>query len=354
MLVRRLQTQKISVTGVTKAALGSPELAGVMLRAGVTVLGDSRIENIETMRRAGISAPMTLVRSPMLSQVKRVVTNADVSFNTEVDVIRSLSLAAQEARVTHGVVLMIELGDLREGIMPDDLISIAQKTLRYPNITLAGIGTNLACRSGVSPDDTNMAELSALAESIEAKCDSTIEIVSGGNSANLNWALNGGETGRINNLRLGESILLGLDPLNRQPIEGLHTDAIALIAEVIESKAKPSRPWGEIAEAAFGNAPQHETSQSGLSKSISQTILAIGHQDTDPTGLQLDRGVSILGASSDHLILDTGRFALRPGSEMTTRPNYSALVRAMASPFVTQVWKPLRASVPEPVSHGNL
>ena len=129
-------------------------------------------------------------------------------------------------------------------------------------------------------------------------------------------------------MRLGESILLGLDPLNRQPIDGLHTDAIALIAEVIESKAKPSQPWGEIAETAFGNAPQRETSQSNLSESISQTILAIGHQDTDPTGLQLDRGVRILGASSDHLILDTGRFVLRPGGVMTIQPNLQTSTRS--------------------------
>jgi hypothetical protein len=36
---------------------------------------------------------------------------------------------------------------------------------------------------------------------------------------------------RVNNLRLGESILLGREPLHRQPIEGLYTDAIALISK---------------------------------------------------------------------------------------------------------------------------
>jgi len=346
-LVERLRGRGICVTGVTKATLGSSEVANVMLQAGVRGLGDSRIENIEAMRRAGVSASMTLVRSPMLSQTKRVVANADVSFNTEIDVIRNLSLAAQNARVTHGVVLMIELGDLREGIMPNDLMSIVRKTLRYPNIKLMGIGTNLACRSGVSPDDGNMAELSALAESIDATFGSTIDVVSGGNSANLNWALGDGDTGRINDLRLGESILLGREPLHRQPIDGLHTDAITLIAEVIESKVKPSQPWGEIAQTAFGCAPHDETSAADIRENISQTILAIGHQDTDPTGLQMDRGIRILGASSDHLILDTGRFALRPGAEMTMRPNYSAFLRAMTSPFVAQVFKPLRAGICE-------
>ncbi len=153
---------------------------------------------------------------------------------------------------------MVELGDLREGIMPGDLENAVRETLRFPNIALKGIGTNLACRSGVSPDARNMAELSALADSIDATFGLTMEIVSGGNSANLTWRSSGADTGRINDLRLGESILLGREPLHRQPIDGLHTDAITLVAEVIESKVKPSQPWGEIAQTAFGEATRHQ------------------------------------------------------------------------------------------------
>ncbi|MDB4484019.1 alanine racemase, partial [bacterium] len=228
-LVERLTVRGITVTGVTKATLGSPEIAGALLSAGVSRLGDSRIENIEAMRRVRVPMPMTLVRSPMLSQAARVVKYADVSFNTELDVISALSSAAHKAKRTHGIVLMVELGDLREGIMPGDLENTVRETLRLPNIVLKGIGTNLACRCGVSPDTRNMAELSALADSIEATFGLTLEIVSGGNSANLNWALGGSDIGRINDLRLGESILLGREPLHRQPIDGLHTDAITLI-----------------------------------------------------------------------------------------------------------------------------
>jgi predicted amino acid racemase len=233
-LVDRLAGHGISVTGVTKAVLGSPEIAGALLQAGVTALGDSRIENIEALRLAGVSAPMSLIRSPMLSQVERVVTHTEMSFNTELDVIKKLSSAAQKGGRTHGVVLMVELGDLREGIMPGDLEDTVRQTLHLPNIVLKGIGTNLACRSGVSPDVRNMAELSALADSIEATFDLKLDIVSGGNSGNLEWALSGADTGRIDNLRLGESLLLGCEPLNRQAIKGLYNDAFTLNGEVIE------------------------------------------------------------------------------------------------------------------------
>jgi len=332
-LVELLADRGISVTGVTKATLGSREIADVLIRAGVQAIGDSRIENIEVMRLAGLPVAMTLIRSPMLSQTDRVVTHADVSFNTELDVIRKLSHSGQRARCIHGIVLMVELGDLREGIMPGDLLNTVGETLRLPNVAFKGIGTNLACRSGVSPDADKMAQLSALAVSIEATFDLTIDIVSGGNSASLPWVLSGADIGRINELRLGESILLGCEPLYRRPIDGLYTDAITLSAEVIESKVKPSQPWGKIGQSAFGEKPP-----SADRGHISQTILAVGLQDTDPSGLDPPCGIELLGASSDHLIIKSD-CCLAVGAEMIFQLNYSALVRAMTSPFVDKVVK---------------
>ena len=359
-LVGWLGGRGISVTGVTKATLGSPAIARALLRAGVRGLGDSRIENIESMRRAGVPARMALIRSPMRSQVDRVVEHADVSFNTELEVIRGLASAGRAAGRTHAVVLMVELGDLREGIMPGDLADVVRETLRMPSIVLAGIGTNLACQSGASPGAANMAELSALAASIESRFGVTVDVVSGGNSGNLDWALSGAATGRINDLRLGESILLGCEPLHRRPLDGLHADAFTLVAEVIESKVKPAQPWGDIAQTAFGDlaAPAPPEAGSGGDRrredrslghrsreGRSRTIVALGRQDVDPEGLvPTTPGVEVLGASSDHLIVTAGGNGLAVGAEVAFRLDYSALVRAMTSPFVAKVVK--RGHVP--------
>ena len=335
-LVTRLREKGISVTGVTKATLGSPEIAKAWLRAGVTGLGDSRIENIAKMRRAQINKSMTLIRTPMLSQVDQVVEISDVSFNTEIEVIRQLSTAAKKAGRIHGIVLMVELGDLREGIMPIHLEKIVRAVLRLPNILFMGIGTNLACRSGVSPDTRNMTELSAFADSIDATFGPIINTVSGGNSANLEWALSGGDTGRINNLRLGEAMLLGCEPLHRKAIESLHTDAITLIAEVIELKNKPSQPWGTLAQSAFG-----EVTTGRDRGNITQAILAIGRQDTDPDGMTPPSGLSILAASSDHLVVDTSHYPgrMKIGTQISFQLDYSALLRAMTSPFISKIMK---------------
>lgn len=330
-LVGLLGVRGITVSGVTKATLGLPDVANALMGAGVTGLADSRIENIQTMRGTDIKAHMTLIRSPMISQAALVVETVDMSLNTELDVISELSKAAQAAGRTHAVLLMVELGDLREGIMPADLEAVVRKTLGFPNIALKGIGTNLACRSGVVPDAENMGELSALADAIDAIFGPTCKIVSGGNSGNLEWALSHADTGRINNLRLGESILLGCEPLRRRPIDGLYTDAITLVAEVIESKRKPSQPRGALAEAAFGTVIPADDSGA-----VFQAILALGQMDTDPEGLTPPHGIKILGSSSDHLILDCGRSPLAVGAEIVFQLNYSALIRAMASVFVAK------------------
>ena len=196
-------------------------------------------------------------------------------------------------------------------------------------MTFKGIGTNLACLSGTAPDVDNMAALSFLARTIEQTFGLTLEIVSGGNSANMDWFFAEQDQGRVNDLRLGEVILLGRETLNRNPIDGLHVDAFKLVAEVIEAKVKPSQPWGVIAQNAFGEiVPVADRGE------IAQAILALGRQDSDPAGLEPPAGVKILGASSDHLVIDTGGRLPAIGTEMVFGINYSTLLRAMSSPFV--------------------
>lgn len=332
-LVQRLGVRGIRVTGITKATLGSPEIARELLAAGVTALGDSRVENLERLRASGIDASLVLVRSPMLSQVDRVVAVADVSLNTERTVLAGLSRSATATHRVHGVVLMVELGDLREGILPAELHDVVRSTLALPGLELRGIGTNLACQSGIAPDARNMGQLSALATGVEATFGVELVVVSGGNSANLGWALGDdlgdGGFGRVDELRIGEAILLGCEPLQRTPIDGLHTDAFTLVGEVIESKVKPRQPWGDVGQSAFGAVPA--ISDAGEECRV---IVALGRQDVDPAGLVAPVGLTVLGASSDHLVLAAESSCWPVGSEVAFQLGYGALLTAMTSPFV--------------------
>jgi predicted amino acid racemase len=332
VLVDRLASVGIRVTGVTKAVLGSPAIAAAMLRGGVCGLGDSRVPNLDRLAGLDRSPPRTLIRSPMLSQVGRVVGVADISLNTEAVVLAALDRAACREKRTHGIILMVELGDLREGIALEDAPEAIRAVLGHPSLRLVGLGGNLACQNGVVPDDRNMGLLSGLVDTTEVLHGISLDVVSGGNSANLSWALNSHDVGRIDELRLGEAILLGVDPLYRTPISGLHTDAFTLTAEVIEVAVKPAQPWGNRAQAAFGEAPVRAGSGT-----VRQAILALGHQDVALAGLQPPAGITILGMSSDHLVVGLGDHAVAVGDEIDFGVAYSALMRAMTSPFVAKV-----------------
>lgn len=332
VLVGRLDARGIAVRGVTKATLGSPDVAAAMLRGGAVGLGDSRVENLARLTGtglAGVSVSRTLIRSPMLSQAGRVVRVATTSLNIEQAVIHALDRAATRAGLRHSVILMIELGDLREGIAVTDADAAVRVVLGCGSLDLLGLGANLACQNGVVPDDDNMGMLDWVVEQAEATHDLRLPLVSGGNSANLDWALTTERLGRTNELRLGESILLGTEPLRRTVIPGLHTDAFTLVGEAIEAGEKPVQPWGTRAQAAYGE-PRTRTGRG----SRRQAIIALGRQDTDLDGLTPPTGITVLGMSSDHLVLDTGDQRVSVGDEIRFGLDYSALVRTMTSPFV--------------------
>lgn len=330
-LVERLAARGISVTAVTKATLGSAPIASVLVAAGVAGLGESRIETIEALRQSNGSVPLTLIRSPLPSQVERVVAAANCSLNSEPAVLALLSAAAVDQGCRHSVLLMVELGDLREGIMPRQLDGITAELLQLPGLDLLGLGTNLGCQNGIGPSDASMGQLCELARGLELAFGIALPMVSGGNSANLPWLLEGGRVDRINNLRLGEAILLGREPLGRRPIQGLFTNAFELVGEVIEAGPKPTLAWGCAGEGAFGPVAGRRDRGERW-----RVLLALGLQDVDAAGLSLPAGMELLGASSDHLVLDTGGEMVAVGAEISFGLNYSALLRAMTSPFVAK------------------
>jgi predicted amino acid racemase len=330
--LRELYASKsIGIIGVTKVVCGDPAVAEVLVKTGIDTLADSRIINIVRMRQAGIQAQFVLLRTPAPSQAESAVKYADISLNSEISVIKKLSMCAVENNVTHKIILMVELGDLREGLMPAVLGETVELVNSQKGIILAGIGTNLACFGGVKPDKEKIEHLSSLAGDIEDKFGMTLEFVSGGNSANYDWFMSTEDMGRINNLRLGESIYLGGETLYRKPIPGLFTDAFKLVAEVIESKVKPSKPYGDICQDAFGNVPEFPDRGQ-----IRRVILGIGLQDVLVAGLAPCMDIDILGASSDHIIIDAKEMDLKVGDEVEFNLNYGALLSSMTSPYVAK------------------
>ncbi|CAH0346030.1 alanine/ornithine racemase family PLP-dependent enzyme [Bacillus sp. CECT 9360] len=324
-------SKKVGIMGVTKVICGQPEIAKVLVNKGIRILADSKLINLKKMRDAGIKAEFVLLRTPALSEIDLVIKYADISMNTEIAVIKSLSETATKNKTLHKIILMIEMGDLREGIRPLDLDGYVQETLKLPGIKIVGIGANFSCFGGVKPTEEKMRSLSSLAIQVEKKFALPLIYVSGGNSANYNWFKTAAEIGSINNLRLGESIFLGRETLGGKRIPELFTDVFTFISEVIESKIKSSVPDGELGRNAFGISPKWQDRGQ-----IRRAILGVGIQDVLVGGLTPKLDIEILGSSSDHTILDAKKVDLKVGDEVAFNLDYGALLSVMTSPYVTK------------------
>lgn len=325
----------IQVTGVTKGVCGDPTIARTFLRCGIRTLADARLQNLRRMRKADIRTPLMLLRIPAVSQAREVVDLAHYSLNSELKALEALSKAAQAAGRRHGVILMVELGDLREGIMPRDLPGMARAVLAMDGLRLSGIGANLFCFGGVQPDAGNMGALSELADQVERDFDVELEFVSGGATSNYRWASTTDDLGRINHLRCGEALLVGGITLQMGGIPGMRHDAFTLVAEVLEAKVKPSKPWGNsIGPDAFG--AERTVEDRGQRRRL---IANVGRQDIfDPRDLRALEHIQILGASSDHLVIDAPGFELQVGDEIRFHLGYNSTLMAMTSPYVHKVY----------------
>jgi ornithine racemase len=321
--------------GVTKVTCGNHGVARALLNGGASALADSRLVNLAKLRAAGVPGPFWLLRAPTPGQADEAVSLADVSLESESETIEALDAAAGRQGRVHGVVCMVDLGDLREGVLPADLLPLVEAVDRLPNVRVAGIGLNLTCYGAIVPSAENMAELDGLADKAAGLLGRPI-VCSGGNSSAIGMAFGRRLPGNVNSLRLGESVLLGLDTLTREPLEGFDQGAFLLRVPVIESLVKPSLPRGVSAQDAFGNRPVFE--DRGLRR---RAILSLGRQDVYPDLLTpLDPRVEILGASSDHLIVDVDAVEPPPvpGDVLEFRPGYGSVLQLFTSPYVEKVF----------------
>ena len=331
------EPMKIEVLGVTKGFAALPQIVDAMIMGDIKNLADSHLENIISLRKKGYQNKMTLLRIPRLSVANKVAESVDYSANSEIDVIRKLSDSASKNNNKHKIILMIDVGDLREGVMPEDALKMAKQIIQLNGVSLVGVGTNMGCYGGVLPTIRNLRLLNDIAVDIEKQVGIKIEIVSGGGTSSLELVESGKMPQGINQLRIGEGILLGTDTTHDKAIPWLKQDAFLLKSEIIEVKTKPSMPIGRIGRDAFGNIPVFKNE--GLRK---RAIISLGKQDVSIDGLvPFDPVMKVLGASSDHLIVDVNdtEREIKVGDQITFKLNYQGLLLLSNSKYVRKVYR---------------
>ena len=329
-IVALAKAKGVSVAGVTKVFCAQTELAQAYVAGGVDYLADSRLQNLKRMK--DFNLPKIMLRLPMISEAEELVKYADISLNSELETVKALDKASEKIGKVHKIILMADLGDLREGYFKEDELFdaiVEIKKLKWINIF--GLGVNLTCYGGVIPNSKILARLTALADKARDQYGLHLEIVSGGNSSSV-YMLNGNFPAGINHLRLGEVFVLGIESAYGSLMDGTDPTAFVLEAEVLEVKEKPSVPTGEIGRDSFGQIPTF------IDRGVRKKILcAVGKQDVDFGALKPeDEGLIILGGSSDHLILDGSDSAVdyKVGDIIRFNMHYVSILRLMTSAFV--------------------
>ncbi len=324
----------ISIMAVTKGFSADERIVASLAQGGVEFLADSRLMNLKKLK--GFPLKKVLLRLPMASEVDELVRYADYSMNSELSTLKEIGKASWRNRTVHKVIVMIDLGDHREGIQPENLNEFIAQAVKIKGIEICGFGVNMTCFSGVIPEQETLLKLVRLAREMEERYQLNIEMISGGSSSSVYLINEGGIPEGISNLRLGEVILLGTEAAYGKNFIHLHEDIFTLRTQIIEIKDKPSMPKGLIGKDAFGNVPVHE--DRGI---LRRAIVALGRQDADPEGIiPRNSKIRILGASSDHMIVDITDDPdhYEVGDIMSFKLKYPGLLRAMTSPYVEKVY----------------
>jgi len=288
---------------VTKLLCGHEAYLKEVIKLGITEIHDSRISNLETVKRLAPEVQTVYIKPPAKRSIARVVRYADVSFNTEYATIKMLSDEALLQDKIHRIIIMIELGDLREGVMGEAFVEFYRKVFKLPHIEVAGIGANLNCLHGVMPSVDKFIQLSLYKELIKAYFQVDIPWTTGGTSVVLPMLYKRMLPPNVNHFRIGETLFFGANLEDQSVFPGMHDDVLTLHAEIIELTEKPMVPVGELAENPSGELLEIDDNLYG--KTAPRAIIDVGLLDISPDFLlPIDSKITVIGASSDMLVLD--------------------------------------------------
>ncbi|OKL41627.1 alanine racemase [Pontibacter flavimaris] len=293
---------------VTKLLCGHELFLKEVLALGVKEVHDSRVTNLKVLKRMAPGVQTVYIKPAPKQSIPDIIQYADVSFQTELEIIRLLSEEAVRQRKLHKIIIMIEMGDLREGVMGEELVDFYESVFELPGITVIGLGANFNCLHGVMPTQDKLIQLCLYKQIIEAKFNREIQWVSGGTSVTIPLLFNHLLPKGVNHFRIGEALFFGLNLFTNETFVGMHDDVFELVTEIIELTEKPMIPSGVLAENPSGES--FEVDESLYGKTSHRAILDVGLLDINPKFLiPKEENISVIGASSDMLIVELGENA---------------------------------------------
>ena len=305
---------------------------------GTHSIAVSQCKSLRLIKELNPSLRTMYIKPPAIKNVAEIVKYADISLNSTIATIKALSDEAVRQDKMHQIIIMVEMGELREGIKREGLISFYNSIFKLPKLQVIGIGTNLGCMYGIQPTYDKLIQLVLFEQIIEAKFKRTIELVSGATSITMPILERGKVPDGINHFRIGEAAFLGTSPLENKPILGLNTGAFTFEANIVELYKKASQPDGIISEAAIGNTMEDDLSED--ESSSYKAIMDFGVLDVDAELLiPEDPELRFFGNSSDLTVYDLGDNprGYKTGDMIKFRLKYMGVANLMYSRFVEKV-----------------
>jgi len=290
---------------VTKVLCGNETFIKEILDLDISQVCDSRTLNLKVIKKLKPEIETVYIKPPAIRNIKNVIKYADISFNTEYSTIKGLSEEAERQNSPHKIIIMIEMGDLREGVMRKEFINFYFRVFNLPYIEVVGIGMNLNCLNGVLPNNDKLIQLSLYKQLIQSKFHKNIPLVSGGTSVTIPLLTKDLLPGGVNHFRVGETLFFGNDLYNNTKLENMVSNVFRFFTEIIELSKKPVVPEGDMGLNLTGNSV--EINKEDYNKSSYRAILDLGLLDVEERNLQpIDKELEFVGSSSDMIVMDLG------------------------------------------------
>src|SRR5690606_23212459 len=142
-LKKEFSKNGISWGVVSKILCGNELYIRELIALGVDEIHDSRISNLAKVKEINPEVQTVYIKPPSKRNIPKMVEFADVSLNSESNTIKWISWEASKQGKKHKIIIMVETGDLREGVMGDHLLDFYSMVFELPNIEVIGLGTNL-------------------------------------------------------------------------------------------------------------------------------------------------------------------------------------------------------------------
>ncbi|MDD4209281.1 MAG: alanine racemase [Bacteroidales bacterium] len=320
---------------VSKVLCGNKNYLKLLNQFNVRQISDSRVSNLKMLKELNPEIETIYIKPPAKRAVKSIVQYADISMNTEIQTIKLLNDEACRQNKTHKIIIMIEMGELREGVMREHVIGFYYQVFNLSNIEVVGIGTNLSCLYGVLPNQDKLIQLSLYRQLIEEKFHKKIKYVSGGSSVTIPLIFQNILPKGINHFRVGETLFLGTDVYNNTTLKKMQTDVFVLYSEIIELIEKPLVPTGDMGTNVEGNT--YDFDDTLIGKTAYRAIVDLGLLDVEDKHITpLDENISIVGGSSDMFVLDLGNNETnyKAGDLIAFKMDYMGLLRLMHSHYI--------------------